>query len=517
MLLYTLFVRRYWPTLQQLVKVTSSIKMILRKLYGWLTLRLYLYLYIYRRHATLQQANMTHADVTVSNHVHSMSSTPFNTPMLESSKACVDDIPTAYEDILYSSSLSPIYDETLCLTAPPGLSPPILSPPVVDPLEVAAKASSQSSLQPSTPSTNNNIASLLQLSYQTPQTIIAKSVLHPLSMYNNIIFNGMRHPMLPFTLMTSSNVYVCNDVIGYGSSGTVFKTSCERAIKFMHISDASYTEAVISTQIRNDYITPTIEVGHVRMKVQMPEQNFVDHDFVFLIMPLAITILPCVSLKSTMLQSKLDLIKNVFVGLSTLHSHHYAHGDLHPKNILIFKQHAALCDFNLSINVKAPWTRDTKKDIVTCTLPFSSPLSVCKNRFFDQEPSVVKMIIKASGVEADERNYQACDVFCFGQLITYILFDAESFLCGNTIFDVEGSLKQYKEYCTIGSYFFESYFVKQCVKGELVQQIREYRTIVGTRAKITVESLNYVLRLCLSIKESERCALQDIQSHVMNW
>jgi hypothetical protein len=190
-----------------------------------------------------------------------------------------------------------------------------------------------------------------------------------------------------------------------------------------------------------------------------------------------------------------------------------------------------LCDFNLSYSP----LETAMKHCETCTVPFCSPLSLINNGYLltdeckqvfdatsssdksklvlEYKPGKILMDISI-GEKIEHREQQKCDVFAFGQLITYILFNQKSFCMGTDMLDASGYVMNMIEYAKQGEQYLYTYLHNQLHVYQIQESIQVYSSTTST--SLTIQSLFDVLVGCLRLKQSNRFYLTQLDC-ISSW
>ena len=240
-------------------------------------------------------------------------------------------------------------------------------------------------------------------------------------------------------------------------------------------------------------------------------------------------------------------IKQILHGLLKLKQYRFVHGDIHPKNILLFESHLSdsnikdvmhtqscnvkLCDFNLSHFVPQDPTEDQLEDmqaVNTCTFPFISPFGLIYNDYVPKRSKLHHTIEKVSKEMYSNRDLFACDVFAFGLLITHILFNEHMLFNPDnhyykTIEHVtSGCLKEMKHYFKDPSginlfFYINTQYHRHNMKPEVEAYQQYLETHNHAQTTFDLGTISYVLEKCLQVQQRKRATLEQLQSVIDSW
>ena len=325
--------------------------------------------------------------------------------------------------------------------------------------------------------------------------------------------NGYAYPDLPFTLQSKKSSYVCVKEINKGSCGVIFQTRCGHAIKLITEENCSYEELYIMNKVQHPNLMHAIDYSCVWIHFDHDDSHVL---YYFIVMPFADSVLYSMPLVSVPFIRKLEWIKDLYCALCTLDNHQYTHGDVHPKNILIINNRAILTDFNLSVSKLRQYSEHELRSLRCCTLPFIDPLSLVQNGFLDFRPEDATLIELATNKPCWRRCVSKADIFAFGQLMCFILFNHHVFLWPSKKTSVDKIVDQHVQYVNDGPSFFQEYFKTQSCYHNIENVIQEYNKDCETSGSLTLASLSYVLQGCLNPDENLRFTLDDIHS-ILDW
>jgi serine/threonine protein kinase len=333
------------------------------------------------------------------------------------------------------------------------------------------------------------------------------------------------YPQVPFVILHySSNLdstdvsirrFVCSKVIGKGSGGTVYETQCGHAVKVVHQVYAVTEEADVLCNIRHPNLLHALYHGQMKLVT-------VDHKpvaFLYYVFEMARSslVVPRAMLQSLPFILKINWIKQVYLALCALQDYGYVHGDLHPKNVLWWDTTTIkLCDFGLSFKYNDVGT-DEEETNCTCTFPFCSPLALIANDIHEDtmNPEDAKdfqrYVEQISGVSVMDRDHRKCDMFVFGQLISYLLFGGEHFLRGDLNKSAQTALGEFVDYVDNPEGYFDSWWSYVSTKYNVEKECETYGNL-----SLTPEDVQSVLRGLLEINESIRYTLDDLE-YILFW
>jgi serine/threonine protein kinase len=340
---------------------------------------------------------------------------------------------------------------------------------------------------------------------------------------------------LPLTINTSRYQYTCVQKLGSGMYGSVFLTQCKRAVKLIEKSIVPLDEFKIVIEVpEHPNLVHAIDSGvHVMYEIPRdgkPPKPVIYH---FYVMEVAYCSMLSLSINIINLRDKIRCIKDIYSALLHMKRHGYFHGDIHPKNILLTSRSFQLCDFSLSLKYAS--SKQKLQDAVTSTIPFACPLAVIDNEYMftpeyykylqttkDELLKPFEFVPEKDLIEAaceckyTDKDMLACDVFAFAQLITYILFDAKSFLCGKTIFCTKTIIEQYVLYAREGQAFLDNYMKTSVESTYLEAQVSLYLQQIDPKSSFNVETLTNLLNNTLCMNPAKRWCLEEM-SEILEW
>ena len=340
--------------------------------------------------------------------------------------------------------------------------------------------------------------------------------------------------VLPLSINSSRASYTLRYKIGSGSTSEVFATDCGHAVKLVEFTATSAEEYHILTNFNHPNLIHAFDHGITKIFCfQDDKQQQVAPVFYFyFVMRCSTTSMLSFSVRQSPFFLRIKYIKDIYRGLRFLINNHHIHGDIHPKNILMMQNgDCMLCDFNLSYSPLDV----SVKFCETSTVPFCSPLSLinngylltdeCKQQFdqctTDQKKQMVyqykpgkTMMDIALNEKIDVRDQQKCDVFAFGQLMTYILFNEKSFCMGSDMSDAAGYISNLIEFCKQGEQMLYTYLNNCLHVYQISESIQVYSSTTST--SLNVSTLFNVLVGCLRLKQADRFFLHQLDC-ILSW
>ena len=340
---------------------------------------------------------------------------------------------------------------------------------------------------------------------------------------------------LPLTINSSRYQYTCVQKIGSGVYGMVFLTQCKRAVKMIEKSMVPLDEFRIVIEVPEHpnlvhAIDSGVHVMYETYRADKPPRPVVYH---FYVMEVAYCSMLNLSINIINLRDKLRCVKDIYSALLHMKRHGYFHGDIHPKNILLTSRGFQLCDFSLSLKYNS--NKQKLQDAVTSTIPFACPLAVIDNEYFftpeyykylqtttDEVIKPFEFLPEKDIIEAacerkyTEKDMLACDVFAFAQLITYLIFDTKSFLCGQTIFCTKTILEQYVKYAREGQAYLDPYIQHSIENNYLEAQVTLYLQQIEPTSSFNTKTLTELLNHTLCMNPAKRWSLEEM-SGILSW
>lgn len=345
----------------------------------------------------------------------------------------------------------------------------------------------------------------------------------------------------PFTLKGLIRTYKIVEKFRQGSCGAIYKTSCGLIVKVIPEELYSHEEFEIVTSISHPNMMHAIDVGKISLH-NNKDQDTKQQDFVFYVMPMVIKSLEDMSRDNDLVHvschQKLVWVFELLDALIYLSNSGYIHGDIHPKNVLLhitpsFQSKLVFCDFNLSHNIKTmnEWIKflnendkhdnlsSFQKQFRTSTPPFSSPLSLYNNEYWRNKSDFDYLNKITKGDTPQDEDLCLSDVFAFAQLVTYILFNGDSFLGGYEIdttdttdvtiglikkdTNIKQIVQEYKMYLYAEDH--ETYF-----KEWYTDKVETYYKNVSPETNEQLEQTRYILNHFLRIKQADRNCFSTI-------
>jgi len=311
---------------------------------------------------------------------------------------------------------------------------------------------------------------------------------------------------LPYSILSSRGSYVLQSILAYGSGGYVFKSHDNSAIKIVPFEELSADELFILTNIHHPNLIHAFDHGIVRLPLSVAQYYY------FFALPLAPHTMQNISIKDVSFAQKIHWIQDLYCGLRFLHEHSYVHGDIHPKNVLInSRNQAQFTDFNLSYNV-ADYKTATSQ---ICTPPFCSPLSLVNNEWV-KDPLQAQAIQLHCDENIKRRLHDKCDLFAFGQLMTWILFSGDSFLMGSGgIDDIDSYVCNMIQFVSDEQQTLVTYLQQTIVKHHLHEQLLSYG-MYNHSTQCTVQSIVEIMYKTLRVKQHDRMSIYELDC-ILSW
>ena len=340
---------------------------------------------------------------------------------------------------------------------------------------------------------------------------------------NPLLTSDDAYPQVPFVVLNCSSSgdathvcirrFVCCKVLGVGSGGSVYETECGHAVKVVHSVYAVDEEADVLCNLHHPGLLHALH--HGTMVLMTLDGKPVS--FSYFVFPMAIgsLVMPRKMLQAIPFATKIGWIKQLYYALCALQDHGYLHGDLHPKNVLWWDQATVkLCDFGLSFKHSANPTNvdDRVGEHYTCTFPFCSPLALLANEVHkagmkpEDAQEFAAYVESVSGVSSPQRDQRKCDMFAFGQLISYLLFAGEHFLRGDLNVAVENILCEFVDFVAEPDEYFECWWAYVSTKYDLEKSCKLYGNL-----NVTVNDIRNVICGLTQLRESFRFSLDDLE------
>jgi len=322
---------------------------------------------------------------------------------------------------------------------------------------------------------------------------------------------------LPFTVQSIGATYICRSKIGTGATGDIYKTDCNHALKLIPCSSISPEEMYILTNVHHAHIIRALDFGVTQAKLSTTKPGYRPFYYNFFVMPLGVQTLYEMDLNIVPFAQRIKWIRQIYSALRHLYTLGHIHGDIHPKNVLLMpNDDVVLIDFNLSYHIM---DEDVSKS-PTSTVPFCSPLSLLAS----SKPETNKMytkLLKGCTEPIGLKDQLKCDSFAFAQLVTYILFNGESFMHPVHTIDTVVFIEQYTAnmvaYNSLGSQYVYDYLQAMFEKYRIGDQLLFYCSNCCT--SLNLLGLFHLLINCLRFKQSDRMmiGLAPMLDVILSW
>jgi serine/threonine protein kinase len=311
---------------------------------------------------------------------------------------------------------------------------------------------------------------------------------------------------LPLVFTTLRATYVAHEMLARGNGGYVFRISNHLVVKVIPHVELSADELYILTNLHSAHLLHAVDHGLILLHLSSQLRYFY-----FFILPYHPQVLQQISFAHTHFTQRIQYIRHIYSGLMHLNHHSFVHGDLHPKNVMISHvDQALLIDFNLSYNIHD----NLVKSCPVSTLPFCSPLSLINNGWVKNAQLRQQLLLDLKETLAD-RTHAKCDLFAFAQLVSWILFDGDSFLIGSSLQDIDTYVANTVVFAQQGDSYLMKYISSRFVSFDIHAKVNEY-LCVYPHSSLRVSMLFDILYKSLKACQSERGQLPDFD-FILSW